>query len=49
MGDQPKEKPDLDTDAYLVKRCQEGNKQSFRQLYQRHQQRVRSTLYQLCG
>lgn len=49
MGDQAKEKPDFDTDAYLVKRCQEGNKQSFRQLYQRHQQRVRSTLYQLCG
>jgi RNA polymerase sigma-70 factor (ECF subfamily) len=33
----------------LVLQCQQGNQQSFRQLYQRYQQRVRSTLYQLCG
>ncbi|HEY9635982.1 MAG TPA: sigma-70 family RNA polymerase sigma factor [Coleofasciculaceae cyanobacterium] len=38
-----------DTDRELVLQCQQGNKQSFRQLYQRYQQRVRSTLYQLCG
>ncbi|HEY9739617.1 MAG TPA: sigma-70 family RNA polymerase sigma factor [Coleofasciculaceae cyanobacterium] len=38
-----------DTDSELVLHCQQGNQQSFRQLYQRYQQRVRSTLYQLCG
>ena len=46
-NDQPNDK--RDTDANLIKRCQEGDTQSFRQLYLRHQQRVRSTLYQLCG
>ncbi|WP_369076437.1 sigma-70 family RNA polymerase sigma factor [Coleofasciculus sp. LEGE 07081] len=40
---------DTDTDADLVLHCQQGNQQSFRQLYRRYQQRVRSTLYQLCG
>ncbi|HBB34036.1 MAG TPA: RNA polymerase subunit sigma [Cyanobacteria bacterium UBA8803] len=39
--------PDADTE--LVRQCQQGNHQSFRQLYRRYQQRVRSTLYQLCG
>ena len=38
-----------DTDRELVLQCQQGNKQSFRQLYRRYEQRVRSTLYQLCG
>lgn len=37
------------TDIELVLQCQQGNQQSFRQLYRRYQQRVRSTLYQLCG
>ncbi|MBD1929889.1 sigma-70 family RNA polymerase sigma factor [Trichocoleus sp. FACHB-90] len=46
-NDQPNDK--RDTDANLIKRCKEGDTQSFRQLYLRHQQRVRSTLYQLCG
>ncbi|MCP2729907.1 sigma-70 family RNA polymerase sigma factor [Limnofasciculus baicalensis] len=36
-------------DSELVRQCQQGNQQSFRQLYLRYQQRVRSTLYQLCG
>jgi RNA polymerase sigma-70 factor (ECF subfamily) len=40
---------EADTDKELVLQCQQGNKQSFRLLYQRYQQRVRSTLYQLCG
>ncbi len=35
-------------DGVLVKQCLEGQTQSFRLLYQRHQQRVRSILYQLC-
>jgi RNA polymerase sigma-70 factor, ECF subfamily len=38
-----------ETDMDLVLQCQQGNKQCFRQLYRRYQQRVRSTLYQLCG
>jgi len=38
-----------DADSVLVCRCLQGDQQSFRILYQRHQQRVRSTLYQLCG
>ncbi len=33
----------------LVLQCQQGNQQSFRQLYRRYCTRVRSTLYQLCG
>jgi RNA polymerase sigma-70 factor (ECF subfamily) len=36
-------------DSYLVQRCLQGDHHSFRQLYRRYQQRVRSTLYQLCG
>jgi len=36
-------------DSILIRRCLQGDQQSFRQLYRRHQQRVRSTLYQLCG
>lgn len=36
-------------DKDLVLRCQQGDALSFRQLYRRYQQRVRSTLYQLCG
>ncbi|WP_019498067.1 sigma-70 family RNA polymerase sigma factor [Pseudanabaena sp. PCC 6802] len=37
------------SDRQLVDLCLQGNTQSFAKLYQRHQQRVRSTLYQLCG
>lgn len=37
------------TDKELVLECQQGDQQSFRQLYRIYQQRVRSTLYQLCG
>jgi RNA polymerase sigma-70 factor (ECF subfamily) len=37
------------TDAELVLQCQQGNSLSFRELYRRYEQRVRSTLYQLCG
>lgn len=40
---------ETETDTELVMQCQQGNQQSFRILYQRYQQRVRSTLYQLCG
>ena len=37
------------TDGDLVLQCQQGNSSSFRELYHRYEQRVRSTLYQLCG
>lgn len=35
-------------DSQLVQHCLRGDTQSFRMLYQRHQQRVRAILYQLC-
>lgn len=41
--------PDDKPDAYLVQLCLQGDQQSFRLLYRRHQQRVRSILYQMCG
>lgn len=37
------------SDAHLVERCLNGDRQTFRLLYQRYQHKVRSTLYQLCG
>ena len=37
------------TDQDLVKSCLQGDRESFRVLYQRHHLPVRSTLYQLCG
>ncbi|HBE16117.1 MAG TPA: RNA polymerase subunit sigma [Cyanobacteria bacterium UBA11149] len=40
---------DTEADSELVQQCKLGNQQSFRGLYRRYQQRVRSTLYQLCG
>ncbi len=40
-------KQELEQELILL--CQQGDRQSFRLLYQRYQQRVRSTLYQLCG
>ncbi len=39
----------LETERELILRCQQGDRDSFRLLYQRYQTRVRSTLYQLCG
>ncbi len=44
------ESPNLvQTEQKLIGLCQQGDRESFRVLYQRYQQRVRSTLYQLCG
>lgn len=37
------------TEQELIMLCQQGERDVFRLLYQRYQQRVRSTLYQLCG
>lgn len=39
----------VETEQQLILLCQQGDRASFRLLYQRYQQRVRSTLYQLCG
>ena len=39
----------IQSDRELIMRCQQGDRGSFRLLYQRYQYRVRSTLYQLCG
>ncbi|MDJ1172074.1 sigma-70 family RNA polymerase sigma factor [Roseofilum sp. BLCC_M154] len=36
-------------DSELVRRCVQGDPQSYRLLYRRYQSPVRSTLYQLCG
>lgn len=36
-------------DRELIQHCLRGHSRSFAELYRRHQQRVRSTLYQLCG
>ncbi|MDF5706575.1 MAG: sigma-70 family RNA polymerase sigma factor [Nostoc sp. S4] len=41
-------KSENEIDSYLVQRCLGGDTQSYGQLYCRHQQRVRSILYQLC-
>jgi RNA polymerase sigma-70 factor, ECF subfamily len=37
------------TDEELVADCQKGDRTAFRDLYRRYQQRVKATLYQLCG
>ena len=39
----------VQTEQELIVLCQQGDRECFRLLYQRYQQRVRSTLYQLCG
>jgi RNA polymerase sigma factor (sigma-70 family) len=36
-------------DSALIQRCLHGDTHSFRQLYRRHQPKVRSILYRLCG
>lgn len=41
--------PGADSDAVLALAAAQGDPQGFRQLYQRHQQRVRAILYPLCG
>ncbi|MEL6438443.1 MAG: sigma-70 family RNA polymerase sigma factor [Cyanobacteria bacterium J06621_8] len=39
----------IPSEKELIRLCQQGDRASFCLLYQRYQQRVRSTLYQLCG
>ncbi|MBF2055677.1 MAG: sigma-70 family RNA polymerase sigma factor [Cyanobacterium sp. T60_A2020_053] len=36
-------------DSDLIRQCKLGHQSSFRLLYQRYQQKVRSTLFKLCG
>jgi len=40
---------DLAPDLVIVQACLQGDPHGFKKLYQRHQHKVRSTLYQLCG
>ena len=42
-------KTGVQSERELILLCQQGDRDSFRLLYQRYQYRVRSTLYQLCG
>lgn len=44
-----KSETSLETDKELILLCQQGDRACFRLIYRRYQQRVRSTLYQLCG
>jgi len=44
-----RESPSTDPDLAIVQACLQGDPHGFKKLYQRHQQKVRSTLYQLCG
>lgn len=37
------------SDSYLIEQCLKGDRSYFRHLYRRYQNKVRSTLYQLCG
>lgn len=39
----------IDPDLHLVQASLQGDPHSFKRLYQRHQNKVRSTLFQLCG
>lgn len=45
----PSESADTLSDLELINHCLIGHSQVYRVLYRRHQARVRSTLYQLCG
>jgi RNA polymerase sigma-70 factor (ECF subfamily) len=44
-----KESLSNDPDLAIVQACLHGDPHGFKKLYQRHQHKVRSTLYQLCG
>jgi RNA polymerase sigma-70 factor (ECF subfamily) len=39
----------IDPDLSLVQACLQGDSHAFKKLYQRHHNKVRSTLFQLCG
>lgn len=49
IHDSSESKPDKDSDSYLIEQCLQGDRQNFRHLYRRYQNKIRSTLYQLCG
>ncbi len=48
MGIEQSSSPD-ESDESLLQGCLQGQHRCFRQLYRRHERKVRSTLYQLCG
>ena len=49
IRESPNTDPDLVSDLAIVQACLQGDPHGFKKLYQRHQHKVRSTLYQLCG
>ena len=49
IRESPNTDPDLVSDLAIVQACLHGDPHGFKKLYQRHQHKVRSTLYQLCG
>jgi RNA polymerase sigma-70 factor, ECF subfamily len=44
-----RDSPQPDPDLAIVQACLQGDPHGFKKLYQRHQHKVRSTLFQLCG
>jgi RNA polymerase sigma-70 factor, ECF subfamily len=44
-----RDSPQPDPDLAIVQACLHGDPHGFKKLYQRHQHKVRSTLFQLCG
>jgi RNA polymerase sigma factor (sigma-70 family) len=48
VGSGVTDRPSEMTDDKLVRSCLNGDRQSFRLLYRRHQHRVRQIIYQLC-
>jgi RNA polymerase sigma-70 factor (ECF subfamily) len=49
IRESPNTDPDFAPDLAIVQACLQGDPHGFKKLYQRHQHKVRSTLYQLCG
>ncbi|MBD2666816.1 RNA polymerase sigma-E factor [Richelia sinica FACHB-800] len=45
----PAENSSCECDNFHIQKCLQGDTQSYEKLYRRHQQRVRSILFQLCG
>ncbi|MGV0028257.1 sigma-70 family RNA polymerase sigma factor [Phormidesmis priestleyi] len=48
IANHPSHSHSEESDQDLVQQCVQGDRQSFRRLYQRHQHRVRGILFQMC-
>jgi RNA polymerase sigma factor (sigma-70 family) len=48
IANHPSHSHSEESDHHLVQQCVQGDRQSFRRLYQRHQHRVRGILFQMC-